>query len=58
MYPNLKAACHVKLKFFLRTELIESLLLAKYFISVTAPLIFKAQYDHGKWDVMKNLHHC
>ena len=38
MYPNLKAASHIKLKFFLRTKLLENLLLAKYLISVAAPL--------------------
>ena len=36
-YPNLKTTCHIKLKFFLWTKLIENLLLAKYLISVTAP---------------------
>ena len=37
-YPNLKTACHIKLKCFLWTLLLESLLLAKYLISITAPL--------------------
>ena len=37
-YPNLKTACHIKLKRFLWTLLLESLLLAKYLISITAPL--------------------
>ena len=37
-YPNLKTTCHIKLKFFLWTKLLEDLLLAKYLISVTAPL--------------------
>ena len=37
-YPNLKATCHFKLKFFLWTKLLERLLLAKYLISVTATL--------------------
>ena len=37
-YPNLKTACHIKLKRFLWTWLLESLLLAKYLISITAPL--------------------
>ena len=37
-YPNLKTTCHIKLKFFLRTKVIENLLLAKYLISVTVPL--------------------
>ena len=38
--PNLKTTCHIKLKFFLWTKLLENLLLAKYLISVAAPLIF------------------
>ena len=37
-YPNLKTACHIKLKFFLWTKLLGNLLLAKYLISVAAPL--------------------
>ena len=39
-YPYLKITCHIKLKFFLWTKLIEKLLLAKYLISVTTPLSF------------------
>ena len=39
-YLNLKTTCHIKLKFFLRTILLENLLVAKYLISVTAPLSF------------------
>ena len=35
---NLKITCHTKLKFFLWTKLLENFLLAKYFISATAPL--------------------
>ena len=38
-YPNLKTTSHIKLKFFLWTKLIENLLLAKYLISVAAPLM-------------------
>ena len=37
-YPNLKTTCHINLKFFLWTKLLENLLLAKYLISVAAPL--------------------
>ena len=37
-YPNLKTTCHIKLKIFLRTKLLERLLLAKYLTSVTAAL--------------------
>ena len=33
-YPNLETACHIKLKFFLWTKLVENLLLAKYLIPV------------------------
>ena len=38
-YPNLKTTCCIKLKFFFWTKLLESLLLAKYLISVAVPLI-------------------
>ena len=38
-YPNSKTICHIKLKFFWLAKLLENLLLAKYLISVTAPLI-------------------
>ena len=37
-YPNLKTTFHIKLKFFLWNKLLENLLLAKYLISVAAPL--------------------
>ena len=37
-YLNLKITLHMKLKCFLWTKLLENLLLAKYLISVTAPL--------------------
>ena len=36
--PNLKTTCHIKLKFFLWTKLLQNLVLPKYLISVTAPL--------------------
>ena len=36
---NLKTTCHVKLKCFLWAKLLKNLFLAKYLISVTAPLI-------------------
>ena len=42
MYINLKTTCHIKLKFFLWTNLLESLLLEKYFIYVTAALSHSA----------------
>ena len=38
MYLNLKTTCHIKLKVFLWTKLVENLLFAKYFISVAATL--------------------
>ena len=38
-YPNLKTTCHIKLKFFLWIKVLESLLLAKYLISVAATLM-------------------
>ena len=47
-YPNLKTAGHIKLKIFLWTKLQENLLLAKYLISVAAPL------TSVKWKISKN----
>ena len=41
---NLKTTCHVKLKIFSWTKLLENLLYAKYLISVTAPLNYKLIY--------------
>ena len=38
IYPNLKTTCHFKLKFCLCTKLLQNVLIAKYLISVTAPL--------------------
>ena len=37
-YPNLKTTCHIKLKFFFWTKLLENLLRAKYLKSVAATL--------------------
>ena len=37
--PNLKPTCHIKLKFFLWTKLVENLFLAKYLIFVVVPLM-------------------
>ena len=37
-YRNLKTACHIKLKFFMWSKLLENLLFAKYLISATVPL--------------------
>ena len=39
-YPNVRTTCHVNLKFFLWTNLLENLLLAKSLISVPAVLIY------------------
>ena len=47
IYPNSKTTCHIKLKFFLWAKLLENLLLAKYFISVTAPLIMLNNISHS-----------
>ena len=44
-YGNLKTNCHIELKIFLWTKLLESLLLAKYLISVVVTLtLFKYIY--------------
>ena len=43
-YRNLKTTWHIKVKFFLWTKLVESLLHTKYLISVTAPLTYA-----GNW---------
>ena len=58
MYPNMKTTCHIKLKFFMWTKLLENLLLAKYLISVTAPLRWRSQIivlillgDRSTWDI-------
>ena len=39
MYLNLKTTCHIKLKFFFWTKLLENLFFAKNLISVTASLM-------------------
>ena len=44
-YPNLKTTCHIKLNVFLWTILLDNLLLAKYLVSVAAPL------KHGKFSM-------
>ena len=58
MYPNLKTTCHIKLKFFLWTKLLENLLLAKYLISVTAPLMAgilqKTEFSCEHYEIFKN----
>ena len=44
-YPNLKTICDIKAKFFLWNKLLESLLLAKYLISVASTLnVYKCIY--------------
>ena len=39
-YPNLRTTCHIKLKLFLWTKLLENSLLAKYLLSLAATLLF------------------
>ena len=47
-YSNLKIVFHIKLKFFLQTKHLESVLFVKYFISVTvAP---NRKTDKFKWN--------
>ena len=46
MYPNLKTTCHIKLKFFLWTKLLENLLQAKYLISVCISMQNSTQFIH------------
>ena len=41
-YPNLKTTCHIKLKFFLWTKLLENLLLAKYVLCLC---IFRCNFN-------------
>ena len=50
-YRNPKATCHIKLKLFLWTKLLDNLLLAKYLISVTAPLKLILKQNLNKMDV-------
>ena len=48
-YPGLKTTCHIKLKFFFWTKLLEKLLPAKYLIFVAATLNvkFRLQVKRG-----------
>ena len=48
-YPNLRSTGRIKLKLFLWTELLESLLLAKYLISVAANLTVIWSVKTKKW---------
>ena len=57
MYPNLKTTCHIKLKFFLWTKLLENLLQAKYLTSVAAPLTFQSLHQHAKFSSVHPLFH-
>ena len=51
-YPNLKTTCHIKLKFFLWTKLLENLLHPKYLISVAAPLKWLQPYFYvDSWKI-------
>ena len=56
-YPNLKTASHIKLKFFLWTKLHENLLLARYLISVAAPLRFLNKNSQSQQILAKKLTH-
>ena len=38
--PNLKTTCHIEVKTFLKTKLLENLLLVKHLIAATATLRF------------------
>ena len=51
MHSNLKSTCHIKLKFFFWTKLLENLLLAKYLISVTGPLNI---YTNNQFEIFRN----
>ena len=53
-YPNLKTTRHIKLKIFSWTELLENLLLAKYFISVPVPLKYKSINNYC-WSQNQNI---
>ena len=55
-YPNLKTTCHIKLKFFLWTKLLENLVLAKCLISVNAPLL--AKVERKEWSYLKHEISC
>ena len=56
-YLTLKTTCHIKLKFFLWTKLLENLLLAKYLISVAVPLrLIKNEPRYDSKDFWKILH--
>ena len=50
--PNLKTTCHIKLSFFLSTELLENLLLPKCLISVDVALIKLNFYYELTWNEM------
>ena len=54
-YPNLKTTCHIKLKVFLWTKLLESLPLEKYLISVAATLSIFSKKKKKK--EREKLHH-
>ena len=49
-YSNFKTTCHVKLKFFLWTKLLDNLLLAKYLISDTGTLSIMLSFRKPNWD--------
>ena len=65
-YPNLKTTCHIKLKCFLWTKLLENLLLAKYLTPVAAPLRNRTylgktlffNFSGANFVTLKNGHRC
>ena len=66
MYPNLSSTCHIKLKCFLWTKLLENLLLAKYLTPVAAPLRNRTylgktlffNFSGANFVTLKNGHRC
>ena len=50
-YTSLKTTFHIKLKYFFWTKLLANLLLAKYLISVTAPLNI---YTNNQFEILRN----
>ena len=53
-YPNLKTTCHIKLKFLLRTKILENILIAKYLISIPDALTLVKSWLHMDIEI----NHC
>ena len=51
MHSTLKSTCHIKLKIFFWTKLLENLLLAKYLITVAGPLNI---YTNNPFEIFRN----